>query len=123
MRDEELKRIMESKKDSVLKALRNRLTLEKWDGYSSVWMYNILIDEVECISDVVYIKTMLMFGKPFVNCFLEKEDLDVYKWVFNIIDSEVSNRISENFEKEMNYFVNVKDLTLGDKNEFLDDEV
>lgn len=123
MRDEELKKIMESKKDLVLKAFRNRLTLEKWDEYSPVWMYNILTDEVECISDVVCIKTMLMFGKPFVNCFLEKEDLDVYQWVSNIIDSEVSNRISENFEKEMNYFVNVKDLTLGDKNEFLDDEV
>lgn len=118
MRDKELKRIMESKKDSVLKALRNRLSLEKWDGCSPVWMYNILTDEVECISDIDCIKTTLIFGKPFINCFLEKEDLDVYKWVFNIIDSEVSNRILEGFEKEINYFANVKDLNLGDKNYF-----
>ena len=119
MRDEELKRIMESKKDSVLKALRNRLTLEKWDGHSPVWMYNILTDEVECISDISCIKTILTFGKPFINCFLEKEDLDVYQWVFNIIDSEVSNRISEGFEKEVDFFVNVKDLALGDMNCFV----
>jgi hypothetical protein len=119
MRNEELKKIMESKKDLVLKAFRNRLTLEKWDEYSPVWMYNILTDEVECISDVVCIKTMLMFGKPFVNCFLEKEDLDVYQWVSNIIDSEVSNRISENFEKEIGSFVSVKDLALGDMNCFV----
>ena len=119
MRDEELKRIMESKKDSVLKALRNRLILEKWDGYSPVWMYNILTDEVECISDISCIKTILIFGKPFINCFLEKEDLDVYKWVYNTIETEISNRMLESLEKEIGSFVNVKDLALGDTNCFV----
>lgn len=119
MRDDELKRIMESKKDSVLKAFKNRLTLEKWDKHSPIWMYNILTDEIEYTSDIDCIKITLAFGKPFINCFLEKEDLDVYKWVYNIIEVEIGNRMLESFEKEINYFASAKDLALGDANCFV----
>ena len=119
MKDEELKRIINSKKESILKAFNNRLTLEKWDGYSSVWAYNILDDKVEFLSDIKCIKQMLIFGKPFVNCFLDKEDLDAYKWTYNIIETEVDNRLVESFENQIDSFIDVKNLALGDKNYFV----
>ena len=117
MKDKEFKRITESKKEDVIKAFKNKLTLKKWDGYSPVWTYNTLTDEVEYISDIVCIK-MILTMKHFVSCFLEKKDLDTYKWAFDTIDTEISDRLSEIFENKFDNFVDFRDSSLGYKNCF-----
>lgn len=114
MKDEELKEILGSKKESVLKAFRNKLILDKWDGYSPVWCYNFLTNETEYISDVNCIKPTLMFDEV-CQCFLEKEDLDTYKWFYSVMETEIHDRLLENFKKSIDSFVDVRDLALGDK--------
>lgn len=123
-RDKVIKNIIEQKKESILKSFRNRLTYETWDKQSPIWAYSYVFDDqIEKITDVKRIEFLLKQPRPiFVNYFSNMEDLEAYKWLFELIGSEVDNAIFEGFKSRVDSFVNVKDFAMGDKNIYYTEE-
>lgn len=115
-RDELLKKEMMSKKEAIKSTFLNRLTYDKWDKKSPVYVYNILTSEIEETDDIKRIKLLLCLFNvtPYANCFLNKEDAETYKWVHDTIEKEIDDRIAEGFKEHIDDFVDCKDLCLGD---------
>lgn len=112
MTDEDLKKEIWQKKDFILKAFRNKLTYDKWDKRSSIWVYDFF--EITEITDKNHIR-ILLFEKPCnVCCFSNKEDAETYKWLMDIMTEEIDRRVVIHFQE----FVDYKDLAIGDKNIF-----
>ena len=93
----ELKQTIENKKEDIKKCFKGRLTYDKWDKKSPIYAYCILTDEVEKIDDVKKIKYLLQLPHTYVTYFLNKEDLDTYKWLKTTIEEEIDNSILESF--------------------------
>lgn len=117
-RDKAIKNIIEQKKELILKAFKNRLTYEKWDKHSPIWAYSYVFDDqIEKITDVKRIEFLLKQPRSiFVNYFSNMEDLETYKWLFELIGNEVNNAIFKGFKSSVDSFVNVEDFAIGDKN-------
>lgn len=109
MTDEErIKSILESKKENIMKAFRNKVTYEKWDKYSPIWAYNVITGEVEKITDIEAIAFLLQI-KYFIKgieFFFNKEDVDIYKLLHDFIETEIDNAIMKGFELSINNIVN-----------------
>ena len=95
MTDEErIKSILEPKKESILKAFRNKAIYETWDKHSPIWAYDIISGEVEEITDVEDIDFLLKV-KYFIKSivfFFNKEDVYTYKWLHDFIETEIYNK-------------------------------
>ena len=113
-----IKRILENKKEDIKKSFKGRLTYDKWDKKSPIYAYCILTDEVEKIDDVKRIKYLLQLSHHYVTYFLNKEDLDTYKWLRKTIEEEIDNMILESFSTKFENFVSEKDIALEDSNVF-----
>lgn len=116
MTDEQLKETLESKKEDIRNAFINKATYDKWDKHSPIWVYDILEDTIEKITDMKIITYILIFRNYYVSCFLNKKDAKTYKWLHNFIEKEVGNRILEGTYTDN--FVSFKDLNIGDQNVF-----
>ena len=95
MTEQEIKELIESKKDSILKCMSSRLSLNTYNNKSSVWVYNMFADEVEYVTDIGSIKSALLF-KPYIHCLIDKEDADMYKWLFNFIQDQITESSLKN---------------------------
>lgn len=114
MQDLELKKLLEGKKDDIKKSMKGILTYDKWDKKSPVYAYVFLTNKVEEITDIKRIKFLLTSPQPFVKFFSSKEDLETYKWMHDLIESEIDTRIIEGFSSPFENFVDYKDISLGD---------
>lgn len=121
MTDKQFKETLESKKEDIKSALKNRATYDKWDKHSSIWIYDIWESKIEEIIDVNKIKNILIFNDYccYGVRFLNKKDAEIYKWVMDLTEKQVEQVLS-NIPNEYYFgkFVDVKDLSIGDKNEF-----
>lgn len=95
MNEQALKEMLESKRELILKVFDNRATLNKWDGHSPIWAYNVLYDEIQHITGVEAIKLVLALKPSGFVYFIEKEDVDTYKWLHDLIETEVENKLLE----------------------------
>lgn len=112
MKDTELKELLADKKDSLMKSVKNILTYDKWDKKSPVWAYVFITGDVEEISDIKRIKYLLTTPQAFVKFFANKEDMETYKWMHDLVESEIDARICEGFGSGyFDNFVDVKDIT------------
>lgn len=109
---EEIKNEFLSKRELIINAFKNKVVLDNWDGSSPIWVYNVFVNKIIYISDTNLITKTLLLNKLYP-CFLNKEDAEICQWIFNTIETEVNNRISQRL---FNDFVNVKDIAHGDKN-------
>ena len=109
---EEVKNEFLSKRELIINAVKNKVTLDNWDGSSSIWVYDFFVNEIRYISDTNLITKTLLLNKLYPY-FLNKEDAETCQWIFNTIETEVNNRISQRL---FNDFVNVKDIAHEDKN-------
>lgn len=112
MQDTELKKLLADKKDDIMKSVKNSLTYEKWDKESPVLAYVFITGDVEEITDIKRIKYLLTTPQPFVKFFASKEDMETYKWMHDLIESEIDTRICEGFSGGyFDNFVDVKNVT------------
>ena len=116
-REELIKRILESKKIEIKQAINNRATYDKWDKHSPIWSYSYVFNEEEEIKDIKRIEWLLKQPRSmYVNFFLNKEDMETYKWMYDFIGNEVDNAIMDSFRDSIDKFVDYRDLDVGDKN-------
>lgn len=101
---------IKSKKDSILKAFKNRLTYNN-EWHSPIFVYNIFEENIVEITDENY----LLFAKPPIICFSNREDAETYKWLMDIMNKEIESRIVEHFQEKINNFVDYRDLSIGGK--------
>ena len=118
MNEKELKQTLESKKEDILKSFKDNITYEKWDKHSPVWAYNMLTSEILEITDSKRISYLLKLPQPYVKFFSTKQNVETYKWVQELIEAEIDNRIMESFSPGgyFDNFVDVNDINFGDKN-------
>lgn len=116
MTEKEIRELMEPKKDQIKQSLKDRLTYDKWDKVSPIWGYRLLTKESKEITDLKAIDFMLSIPHPYVIYFSTKESMEIYKWVHELIETEINNRILESFSSGniFDNYVSVKDLNLGD---------
>lgn len=43
---EEVKNEFLSKRESIINAVKNKVTLNNWDGSSSLWVYNVFVNKI-----------------------------------------------------------------------------
>lgn len=123
MTEERIKQIFESKKEEIRKAIQNRPTYDTWDKHSSIWAYSYVFKEEQEITDVKRIEWILKQPRtPYVNYFFNKEDMETYKWMYDLIGAEVENALLEGFKSRIDNFVDYRDLNLGDKNVYYVEE-
>ena len=73
MTQEQLKEILESKKEDLMNTVKNQATYNKWDKHSSIWIYDILISTIEEITDIKRIEFILSTNQPLAKFFLDKK--------------------------------------------------
>ena len=109
---EKIKNDFCSKRELIINAFKNKVTLNNWDGSSSIWVYNVFVNKIIYISDTNLITKTLLLNKLYP-CFLNKENAEIYQWVFSTIETEISNKLSQ---RDFSNFVDIKDINHGDKN-------
>lgn len=99
-RDELLKEKLIDKKDDIKNVFANRLTYEKWDKKSPVYVYNIFNSEFEKIDDISRISFLLRapYGQ-YTLFFSNENDVKIYKWLMNTVEDEINNRIIDGLDK------------------------
>lgn len=108
---EEIKNEFLSKQESIINAFKNKVTLNNWDGSSSIWVYDFFINQIDYVSNPNLIKKILIAGlRP---CFSHKENAEIYQWVFSTIETKISNKLSQ---RDFSNFVDIKGINHGDKN-------
>jgi hypothetical protein len=116
MTQEQLKEILESKKEDLMNTVKNQATYNKWDKHSSIWIYDILTSTIEEITDIKRIEFILSTNQPLAKFFLDKKDAETYKWMIDLIERQVDEELSSG--RYFKNFVSVKDLNIGDSNTF-----
>lgn len=106
-----LKSLFEEKKKEITQAIKNRATYEKWDKHSPIWVYSYVFDSTEEISDLKRIESILKSPRSmYLNIFLNEHDMETYKWMYDIIETEIDNAIIDNLTSNIDSFVDYSDV-------------
>lgn len=117
MDKEQLKEILESRKEDLMSTVKNRATYSKWDKHSSIWVYDMLTSTIEEITDIKYIKFILSTNQqPLAKFFLNKKDAETHKWMIDLIEGQINEELL--FGRCFENFVSEKDLPIGDSNTY-----
>lgn len=125
MTDKEIKELIEPKKEQIKQSFKDRATYNKWDKHSPIWVYNILTNESKEITEPKQIKYILRTPQPFTHFFLTKESMETYKWIHELIEMEIDNRVSEGFNSGSAFdnFVDFKDIENKENRFYLEGEL
>ena len=116
MTDEQIKQILETKKEQIKQSFKDKATYDKWDKHSPIWAYSLLTGECKKITEPKVVKLALSAPQSFVHYFFTKESMETYKWTHEFIETIIDERVIESFSsgKIFDNFISFENLVSED---------
>lgn len=112
MTEQEIKDYCLSNKEKILKAMKSRIV--KYPIPDGTWVCNLLDATVEPYDKKKFYEYDLP-KRMLCHIFPTEEDAKSYSNLYSVIENAIEERIIEGFKNDINNFVSVENLTIGDR--------